>query len=563
MHTHAAQTAGPDQKAWHFLDYFYHWEKTRPEAIYLQQPQDRRYLSYSWAETGRQARQMVTALRGLGLPPQARIGIYSKNCAHWIIADLAIKMGGWVSVPFYPNLTATQLQEVLTHSGCQVLFVGKLDDLSPAYEGVPAGVRRIALPLCSATDLDRWDDIIAGQAPAQDPYVPQPQDIETIVYTSGTTGSPKGVVKTFGAMSAVIEPVRHVTKIDQIEGRFFSYLPLNHDAERAVVEGGSLLNGGTVYFAESLDTFMDDLRQARPTVFLAVPRIWTRFQMGILEKLPQDKLDRLLRLPLVSGLIKKRIQKQLGLDQLILAISGAAPIPPATLSWFQRLGIAIHEAYGMTENNAICTINPPGAIRIGTVGQPYPGCELKIAPGTDEVLVRCPWNMEGYLDYPEATAEMLRDGWLHTGDLGEITAEGYLRITGRVKDKFKTAKGEYVLPVPMEQMFASNTLIEQVCVTGYGLPQPFALVNLSESARHLDEAEVVESLEATLQAVNESVADYERIHRVVITAGLWTVENGLLTPTLKVRRHILDSRYRVRMEQWYASGTEERIIWES
>jgi long-chain acyl-CoA synthetase len=312
----------------HFLDYFYYWEKNQPQAPYLRQPQSGQYTDYSWAEVGRQARQMVTALRHLGLAPQTRIGLYGKNSAHWIIADLAIKMGGWVSVPFYPNLTAAQLEEVMRHSGCQVLFAGKLDDPTPVYEGVPAGVRRIALPLCPAQGLDRWEDIIAQHEPALDPYVPQADDLESIVYTSGTTGSPKGVMKTFGATAAVIEPVRHVTGIDRLEGRFFSYLPLNHDAERAVVEGGSLLNGGTVYFAESLDTFMDDLRAARPTVFLAVPRIWTRFQLGVLEKVPQEKLDRLLRIPIVAGFIKRRIQSNWAWTSSSWPSAEPPPFPP-------------------------------------------------------------------------------------------------------------------------------------------------------------------------------------------------------------------------------------------
>ncbi|TAE48103.1 MAG: AMP-dependent synthetase [Bacteroidetes bacterium] len=544
-----------------FLDYFYQWEQTRPDAAYLHQPLGGQWISYTWREVGDQARRMVTALRAMGLQPQAKVGLISKNCAHWIIADIALKMGGWVSVPFYPNLTADQLAQVLEHSECQVLLVGKLDSLEAVKEGTPPHITCIALPLCKDPDMIRWETLIATHEPVSENRQPDPGEIETIVYTSGTTGLPKGVVKTYFGNSAGIRSTIQLTQLDKIEGRFFSYLPLNHDAERIVVEGGSIINGGMVYFAESLDTFMDNLRTARPTIFLAVPRIWVKFQMGILEKLPARKLKPLLKIPIVSGLIKKRILKGIGLDKVIWAISGAAPIAPATLKWFSRIGLAISEGYGMTENSAVCTVNPRTDIRIGTVGKPYEGCELKIDPDTKEVLMRADWVMKGYFKNPALTAEILRDGWLHTGDMGELTPEGYLKITGRVKDMFKTSKGEYILPVPMEKMFLSNTLIEQVCVVGYGMPQPFALVNLSDPARHMEAAEVEASLTHTLLEINASLADYEQVNKVVITQDVWTVENGLITPTLKVRRNVMDSRYLVRIEEWYKQE-DRKVIWE-
>ncbi|MDX2286182.1 MAG: AMP-binding protein [Bacteroidia bacterium] len=545
-----------------FLDYFYHWESAKPDAAYLRQPEGRRWRSYTWRQTGDEARRIAAALQDLGLGPQDRIGLISKNCAHWIIADLAIKIAGCVSVPVYPTLNADQLRQVLEHSGCKALFIGKLDSLDAVRGGVPEGILRIALPLCQDAEMLRWETLLTRYLPIAQPYRPVLTDLESIVYTSGTTAEPKGVMKTYAQTSAGIGSVLEVTRLDRIRrGRFFSYLPLNHDAERALVEGGSLINGGTVYFAESIATFAANLRAARPTIFLAVPRIWTRFRMGVLERIPQERLERLIRLPLLGALVKRRIRKALGLNDLKLAISGAAPIAAETIAWFKSLGVIICEGYGMTENSAICTINPPEAIRIGTVGKPYPGCELRIDPETQEILMRAPWVMEGYYRNPELTAQTLRGGWLHTGDMGEWTDEGYLRITGRVKDMFKTSKGEYIIPGPMERMFSSNTLIEQVCIAGYGQPQPFALVNLSDTARHLSMAEVSASLRATLEAVNAAVADYERINKVVVTETLWTVDNGLMTPTLKVRRNAIDARYRLRMEAWYNQG-EDPVIWE-
>ncbi|MDX2248719.1 MAG: AMP-binding protein [Bacteroidia bacterium] len=543
-----------------FIELFYHWEKVKADEVYLRQPQNGKWTDYTWKEVGNQARRMATALKSMGLPPQSNIAMISKNCAHWIICDMAIKMSGHVSVPFYPNLTPDQLRQLMDHSGSKVLFVGKLDDLEVVETGVPNGVRMISFPISPAKRVEKWDDIVARHEPQTENYIPPTDDLETIIYTSGTTGEPKGVMITHGINAAVIEPILSFTQINQIEGRFFSYLPLNHVAERALVEGGSLMNGGVIYFAESVDTFADNLREARPTIFLAVPRIWTKFQMGILEKLPQEKLDRLLRIPIISRLIKRKIKKGLGLDKAIWLVSGAAPIAYTTVEWFKQLDIHISEAYGMTENNAVCSVNHKDNIRIGTVGQIYPGCEVKIIPETSEIIMKAPWNMKGYFKNPSMTDAILKDGWLYTGDMGEIE-NGFLKITGRVKDMFKTAKGEYIIPVPMERMFSSNTLIEQVCIVGYGLPQPFALVNLSEYSRHIEKAEVEESLTQTLHAVNNSVTDYEKVNRVVVTADTWTVENGLLTPTLKVRRNVMDARYKVRMEEWYNQGGEV-VIWE-
>lgn len=543
------------------IEYFYHWEKNRSNQVYLKQPLGDTWTDYTWKEVGNQARRMAAALRSMNLPAQSKIGMISKNCAHWIICDMAIKMSGHVSVPVYPNLTAEQLIQIMEHSESKVLFVGKLDDLDAVYNGVPDGIRRIAFPISKAKDLEQWDDIIAEFEPMTEDYVPNLDDLETIVYTSGTTGVPKGVMQSFYVNAVCIEPTLKITKLDKIEGRFFSYLPLNHVAERAIVEMGSLVNGGVIYFVESLDTFVENLKEASPTIFMAVPRIWTKFQMGVLEKMPQEKLASLLRIPILSGFIKKRIRKGLGLDKVTLAVSGAAPISGSTLNWYKSIGINISEAYGMTENSAICTINPADDIRIGTVGIAYPGCELKIDPQTHEILMKAEWVMNGYYKNQELTDQIIEDGWLHTGDMGEITPDGYLKITGRVKDMFKTSKGEYVIPVPMERMFASNTLIEQVCIVGSGLPQPFALINLSEGARHMEEGEVEERLMDTLEAINSSVADYEKINKVVITEATWTVENGLLTPSLKVRRNVMDTRYKVRMESWYNHG-ENKIIWE-
>ncbi len=543
------------------VDFFYYWEKQQPHKVYLRQPVGDRFIDFTWGEVGRQARVMASYLNSLGLPPKSNIGLVSKNCAHWIIADLAILISGHVSVPFYPTLTGEQLQQVLEHSGCPVLFVGKLDNWKGMKPGVSREIRSISFPNYNPDpDHVQWDDIMAEYDPMTDSPLPRMEDLFSIVYTSGTTGNPKGVMMDYRAMAAAIERTKGLVRYDVENPRFFSYLPLCHVAERNIVEATSLGTGGTVYFAESLDTFSKNLAAARPTHFLAVPRIWTKFQLAILAKLPQPKLDRLLKIPVVSSLVKAKIRKSLGLNDAELILTGAAPMPISLIQWFRRLGIHIQEAYGMTENMGAVSMMPRDQMKDGTVGKLYPGMEVKIDPATGEVLTKADWLMRGYYREPELTAACLRDGWLHTGDVGVLDDEGFLRITGRVKEMYKTSKGEYVAPAQIEFGFADNKLIEQVCVAGQSLPQPVALVVLSDLGQQAERNLLVNSLEETVNTLNARLHAYERVKKVVIVKEPWTVDNNLMTPTMKIKRNIIETRYEPHMPIWYER--EETVIWE-
>jgi long-chain acyl-CoA synthetase len=364
----------------------------------------------------------------------------------------------------------------------------------------------------------------------------------------------------YRAMATALFCTRPLTHLDLPETRFFSFLPLCHIAERNIVEASCLTTGGTIYFAETIESFGKNLATARPTHFLAVPRIWTKFQLGILAKMPQKKLDMFLRIPILSSIVKKKIREGLGLNDAKLILTGAAPMPTSLIRWFRRLGIIIQEAYGMSENLGAVSMMPSNNIKDGTVGKIYPGMEVKTDPVTGEIATRSAWNMVGYYREPELTAQTLRDGWLYTGDVGEVDDENYLKITGRVKEMYKTAKGEYVAPAQIEFGFSDNNLIEQICVAGQSLPQPVALVVLSDLGRAANRDSVTESLSATMNSLNPRLHSYERVKKVVVVRDSWTVDNNMLTPTMKTKRNVVEAHYNPFMEDWYERA--ELIIWE-
>ena len=531
------------------LEVFYHWEKETPNKLYMRQPINGEWYHWTWSETATQVRKMAAYLKSLNFPANSKIATLSKNCAHWIISDLAIMMAGHVSVPLYPNLKAKSITQILEHSEAKLLFVGKLDDFDSMRPGVPKDLPCVAFPFYSEEGYPVWDDLIKDVVPVTENVVRDPNELATIIYTSGTTGMPKGVMHKFYnfsfATSNAVPLLGLVT-----EERFFSYLPLCHIAERLLVEMGSLYSGGMVSFAESLDTFAQNLADTKPTAFLGVPRIWTKFQQGILGKLPQKKLNVLLSIPLVSSLIKKKIKSGLGLQEARNIFTGAAPTPVSILKWFERIGIPIQEAYAMTENCCYSHVTLKDGIKFGYVGKALPHCEVKLSE-ENEILIKHVALMDGYYKEDKQTKETIKDGWLHTGDEGHIDAEGYLKITGRVKDLFKTSKAKYVAPAPIEMKLSANKNIEQVCVVGTGLPQPIALITLSEYGKSRPFEDVCGSLETTLNIVNPKFESHERLKKIVILDKEWTIENNLLTPSMKIKRNEVERLYEDNYTTWY------------
>ena len=542
------------------LDVFYEREARHPRQRFLVQPIGGGQVeTLTWADVGHQARCAAHWLRGRELPQGSHIALISKNCAHWIIADLAIWMAGHVSVPLYPNLTADSVNQVLTHSESVLAFIGKLDDWPGMSKGIPPGLPTISLPLHPPGEFDfSWNDL-QQSSPIQDDPRPAGEQLATIIYTSGTTGLPKGVMHSFANLGFATTHGTQLFGLNEND-RLLSYLPLCHVAERMFVELASIYTGQTVFFAESLDTFITDLQRARPTAMFGVPRIWTKFQMGVYGKIPAKRLDFLLGLPWIGKRVGHKVLAGLGLDALRVALSGAAPVPQTLLSWYQKLGLDVLEVYGMTESCGYSHICLPGQYKQGWIGKPCPEVEVRIDE-SGEVQVRSQANMLGYFKEPQKTAETLtEDGFLRTGDKGEQDAEGRLRLTGRLKEIFKTSKGKYVAPAPIENRLAVHSRIEQVCVVGDGLSAPLGLCVLSTVNQDEGRASLHSSLEKLLDEVNAVLDKHERLRRLVVVKDSWAVENGFLTPTLKIKRNVIEDTYGARFEEW--SARSEAVLWQ-
>ncbi len=538
------------------LEMLYQWEEQLPDQICLRQPfPGEGYREMTRAQMMAQVRSMAAVLKAKGFAPGSPIAILSKNCAHWIMADYAIWMAGHVSVPLYPNLAGSSVKAILEHSGCQLAFVGKLDNLEAYRSAVPAGVPCIAFPYHTVRASESWDSLVAKTPGLSGKPARRAEETATIIYTSGTTGEPKGVMHSFKAFAVAGSQTVREAKVQKAT-RFFSYLPMAHVAERIIVETASVYCAGVISFVESLDSFQKNIQSVQPEVFVAVPRLWQKFQSGILAKLPPNKLSLLLKIPIVSTLIKHKLQTSLGLRHAKIIITGGAPTPPSLIRWFQSIGIVIQEAYGLTENFAYSHYNHRDRVRVGTAGTPWPGVKTRIAE-SGEILVDSPCSFQGYYKQEDRRAESFDGAYLKTGDLGAIDADGYLRITGRLKEIFKTTKGKYIAPAPIEARLSESLLLESVCVVGNDLPNPIALVTLLPGTKR---AEAKVALTALVQAVNAKLDPHEQLAKLVVVKDVWSPDTGELTPTLKVKRNVVEACYAARLSVW--SAQTDRVIWD-
>ena len=550
------------------LQRLYYWEENAPERVALTQPMDGGVVrDYCWRAVLDESRRIAAHLRGLGLQHGDRVAILSKNTAHWLMSDFAIWLAGGVSVPLFPTLSAGTVRRILEHSEARLLFVGKLDEWEHMKPGVPAGLPCVSHPLAPAdarASYLRWEEIVARTAPLESKPLRPGDELATIIYTSGTTGAPKGVMHSFAAFAWVVQCARQRVPVDE-RTRMLSYLPLAHVVERALVEHGQLSSGMHVYFAESVETFTADIQRARPTVFFSVPRLWVKFQQGVLARVPDARLDRLLQLPLVGGIVRRRILAALGLGECVFAVGGAAPMPPELLRWYAKLGLDIAEGYGMTENLAATHIAVPAQQALGTVGLPYDGVESRLDPADGEIQIRSPATMLGYYQDPDLTRQAFtEDGWMHTGDQGALDAAGNLRITGRVKDLFKTSKGKYVVPAPFEDKLVMHAAVEACCVTGANLPQPIALVMLNDNAirKATDpggRSALETSLAELLKSINATLDPHEQLDCLVVMTEAWTVHNDLITPSFKVKRNRVEELFANNYLGWVEQ--KQVVVW--
>jgi long-chain acyl-CoA synthetase len=425
-------------------------------------------------------------------------------------------------------------------------------------------VYRISFPAAAESGNSAWEQLVHATQPLAENPTRGADDLATIIYTSGTTGAPKGVMHRFGALASDALSLQGTVDATSAD-RFVSYLPLAHIVERCGLEVTSLLLGSQIFFVEAIHTFLGDLKRAQPTFFLSVPRLLLKLQEGVFQKIPKETLEMGMRVPLVGEAVKRRVLAALGLNAVRLAASGAAPLPVELLLWYRSLGLELVEGYGTTET--LITHLPKAAqVRPGYVGPAMDGVETRVTVN-GELLVKSPMNMIGYYKDPEATRIAFdADGFFRTGDLVSIDPDGQTRIVGRLKEQFKTSKGKYVAPAPIESRLAQHPAVEACCLMGAGLPSPFALILLNREARAKvgdgkARKALEESLQGQLEGLNAQLDPHERVAFLAVVDGPWSIENELITPTFKIRRSKLEQRYLERIDAW--RGQNRRVVWDT
>ncbi len=532
------------------------WAEQEPERVWLRDLHEEGSHDYSWA----QAQQQISAMAAM---LEQRVGhgekmvLLSRNRAHWVMADLAIIASGNVTVSMFTTLPGSTADYIFQLTEAKVIFVGETSNWEQIAPILPEGVLVVTLPGVEvAQPHEKWDDLqrqYEGQAPA---YQCQPDDMISLVFTSGTTGLPKGVIQTHNSN---LIPIRRFTNMFGIakDPRYFSYLPLSHIAERQIVEFSSIVLGGEVNFNESLDTLPRDLQRTRPHVFFGPPRIWEQLQQAVIGKFGgKDALDAALAQDKTG--IGQLVLEGLGLNEVEYCLTAAAPTPPALIHWWDELGLTLMEGFGQTEAMGVI-LSSHEHRRVGSIGKPIGEVQYKVTE-EGELAIKADGCTPGYYKQEDKTAELIRDGWLHTGDKVRVDEDGFIYITGRVKDYFKTIQGKFVAPPPIEGAFAKNAHAEQQCLLGRGYSKTVMVAVLTEEAQGLPEQDIEESVLSTIREINEELEKHARIGAVILSREAWSIENEVLTPTLKIRREKVEERFAELAEQLARRSAQEREL---
>lgn len=578
-----------------------------PSPLCMGQCRGGEIVGVSSQELFERVRDLALGLGALGMERGDRVAVVSESRPEWVLSDLAVLAGGGVTVPIFPTLSSAQARYILQDCGARLAVVStkhqlekiqEIRHLLPSLEAVVVMDAAAAhASVLSLTDVEaRGHGRMTGEWGTGKEFRDRarevkPDDLATIIYTSGTTGEPKGVMLTHANLVSNLRSAARVLDVGHTDVAL-SFLPLSHAFER-MAGFVYLLTGVQIVFAESFETVGRDVSMVRPTVLTGVPRVYEKMQARILEKgsaSPPAKAA-LFRWAMRVGAARGRamltgrtigpfLAMQIALaDRLVFAkiragvggrlrfvISGSAPLPPAIAQFFQGLGVPVIEGYGLTETAPILTVNPPRAPRLGTVGRPLPGIELRIA-ADGEILARGPNIMSGYYNKPEASAEVLRDGWFHTGDIGTIDADGYLTITDRKKDVLVTSGGKKIAPQPIESILKRSPLVSEAMVLGDRRKYAAALIvpDFSTLERRLKELgrppgehadlvtrqDVIDLYQEIIDALNLDLSQFERIRRIALLPSEFSVESGELTPTMKVKRKVVEDKWREKIEELY------------
>jgi long-chain acyl-CoA synthetase len=568
----------------------------KPSTIAYQAKVDGRWQPTTWRTFAEQVRTAARALMTLGFERGGKVAILGFNRPEWVILDHAAMMAGGAAAGIYTTCSPEEVQYIVHHSEAHVVLVEDAGQLAKIK------AKRAELPLltwivmmrggvATGDDVLSWDDFMARADATPDVQLDarvdaiEQADLATLIYTSGTTGPPKGVMLSHRNLAWTSRTLLRLAGQRESDVSL-SYLPLSHIAEQMATIHMPATAGSTVYFAESIDKIADNIKDARPTVFFGVPRIWEKFHAVLAGKLGEltgakkrlvawareicaavhahrdrgEPVPRMLELrySLAKRLVIDKLKTAMGFDRANTLISGAAPIAPDVLAFFASIDLPIREIYGQSEDTGPTSYNLPGMTKIGTVGPPLPGLECKIAED-GEILVRGPNVFLGYYKEPDATAETLDDGWLRSGDLGAFDADGFLTITGRKKEIIITAGGKNIAPKNIEAAIKQSPLVGEAVVIGDRRKFLTALVTIDEAAARklVAEGDVIEApqirsaIQVQIDQVNQTLARVEQVKKFAILKKPFGIDTGELTPTLKIKRKVVAQKYAAEIEAMY------------